>query len=399
MADEVGLLDEADALAVVVDDGHLAAFFQYLAALHQTQLVCIHDDTERSLGNDGQSALGVDEVVLLPCRDEGVDEAARQSGVTAHGDDCRHIADLADAQHALGRTDGVQVAHPVAHDDHMVSLFDELDQLVGHDAAAHLAALFHAVADAAVEGKAVRGHLGGLVAAAPLRHIQRLNGHVLSLPQGLGPASDADGDGEVHAGVEGADLVQHVVAALGELLQLALFHHSDVAATGHAAQKARAAAYHIFQHPVDAFQQAGALAVQHIAEHVVVAVHEEDQIARAAGLIFGLHFAEGRFLIQDKKGHALGLAGDGGAVSVPHAVGQIEQLAADLACLLQVEAGQHFLHPGDQKGFALHQTGAELGVVPQHRLPRKEGGGLAQRLFDFSKLPPQTQRATQLRTR
>ena len=127
--------------------------------------------------------------------------------------------------------------------------------------------------------------------------------------------------------------------------------------------------YHIFQHPVDAFQQAGALAVQHIAEHVVVAVHEEDQIARAAGLIFGLHFAEGRFLIQDKKGHALGLAGDGGAVSAPHAVGQIEQLAADLACLLQVEAGQHFLHPGDQKGFALHQTGAELGVVPQHRLP------------------------------
>ena len=201
---------------MVVDDSHLAAFFQYLAALHQTQLVCIHDDTERSLGNDGQSALGVDEVVLLPCRDEGVDEAARQGGVTAHGDDCRHIADLADAQHALGRADGVQVAHPVTHDDHMVSLFDELDQLVGHDAAAHLAALFHAVADTAVEGKAVRGHLGGLVAAAPLRHIQRLNGHVLSLPQGLGPASDADGDGEVHAGVEGADLVQHVVRLDGE---------------------------------------------------------------------------------------------------------------------------------------------------------------------------------------
>ena len=58
VADEVGLLDEADALAVVVDDGHLAAFFQYLAALHQTQLVCIHDDTERSLRNNRQSALG-----------------------------------------------------------------------------------------------------------------------------------------------------------------------------------------------------------------------------------------------------------------------------------------------------------------------------------------------------
>ena len=88
MADEVGLLDEADALAVVVDDGHLAAFFQYLAALHQTQLVCIHDDTERSLGNDGQSALGVDEVVLLPCRDEALMRlpakvASRRTAMTA----------------------------------------------------------------------------------------------------------------------------------------------------------------------------------------------------------------------------------------------------------------------------------------------------------------------------
>ena len=87
MADQRRVFDVAHALAVVVDDGHLAAFFQYLSALHQTQLVCIHDDTERSLGNDGQGAFGVDEVVLLPCRDEGVDEAARQGGVTAHGDE------------------------------------------------------------------------------------------------------------------------------------------------------------------------------------------------------------------------------------------------------------------------------------------------------------------------
>ena len=75
----------------------------------------------------------------------------------------------------------------------MVRFLDEFDQLVGHDAAAHLAALFHAVAHAAIEGKAVQRHLSGLIAAAALRHIQRLHGHILGFPQGLGPAADADG--------------------------------------------------------------------------------------------------------------------------------------------------------------------------------------------------------------
>ena len=210
----------------------------------------------------------------------------------------------------------------------MVGLLDKLDQLVGHDAAAHLAALLHAVADAAVESKAVRSHLRSLIAAAPLRHVQRLHGHILRLPQGLGPASDADGDGKVHAGVKGADLVQHVIAPLGELLQLALLHHGDIAAAGHPAQKAGAPADHILQHPVDALQQTGALAVQHIAEHIVVAVHEKDQIARAAGLVLGLHLPQGCLLVQYEEGHALRLAGDRGAVDAPRAVGQIQQLAA-----------------------------------------------------------------------
>ena len=135
-------------------------------------------------------------------------------------------------------------------------------------------------------------------------------------------------DGEVHAGVEGTDLIQHIVAALGILLQMALFHHGDIAAAGNAAQKACAPADHILQHPVDALQQAGALAVQHIAEHIVVAVHEKDQIARAAGLVLGLHLPQGCLLVQYEEGHALRLAGDRGAVDAPRAVGQIQQLAA-----------------------------------------------------------------------
>ena len=250
----------------------------------------------------------------------------------------------------------------------MVGLLDEFDQLIGHDAAADLAPLFNTVADAAVEGKAVRGHLGGLVAAAPLRHIQRLNGHVLRFPQGLCPAADADGDGEVHAGVEGADLIQHIVAALGILLQMALFHHGDIPAAGHSAQKAAAPADHLFQHPVDALQKAGTLAVQHIAENVVVAVHEEDHVAGAAGLVFSLHPAQRGLLVEDQQGHALALARHGGAVDAPHPVRQVELLAGLFPAELEVQPRQQLLRPAGQAVLAAQQPLAEFGVVPQHRL-------------------------------
>ena len=75
----------------------------------------------------------------------------------------------------------------------MVGLLDQLDQLVGHKAAAHLTALFHAVAHAAIEGKAVQRHLSSLIAAASLRHIQRVLGHILRFPQGTRAASDTNG--------------------------------------------------------------------------------------------------------------------------------------------------------------------------------------------------------------
>ena len=127
---------------------------------------------------------GVDEIVLLAGVLKGVDEAGSQGGLPLDRDDRGHIADLADAQHALRRADGVQVAHPVAHDDHMVGCLDELHQGLGHDAAANFAPLFHPMADAAVEGEAVGGHLGGLVAAAALGHVQSLDGHFLGRMEG-----------------------------------------------------------------------------------------------------------------------------------------------------------------------------------------------------------------------
>ena len=193
MADQIRVLDVAHTLAVVVDDSHLAAFFQDLLAFHKAHLVCIHHHAQGALGDDGQCVLRVDEVILLARPAQRVDQAARQRGVPLHGDHRRDVADLADAQHTLSRADSVQIAHAVAHDDHMVRFLDEFDQLVGHDAAAHLAALFYAMAHAAGKGKAVRRHLGGLITAAPLRHVQCLHGHVLRFPQGLGPTADADG--------------------------------------------------------------------------------------------------------------------------------------------------------------------------------------------------------------
>ena len=250
----------------------------------------------------------------------------------------------------------------------MVGLLDELDQLVGHDAAADLAPLFHAVADAAVESEAVRRHLGGLVAAAALRHIQRLHRHILRLPQGLGPAADADGDGQVHAGVEGADFIQHIIAALCVLLQMALFHHGDIPAAGHPAQKAGAPPDQILQHTVDALQQAGALAVQHIAEDIVVAIHQKDHVAGAAGLVLGLHPAQRGLFVEDQERDALALARHRGAVDAPHAISQVELLAVRRAAELQVQAGQQLLRPAGQTVFAAQQPLAERRVVPQHRL-------------------------------
>ena len=101
MADQIRVLDVAHTLAVVVDDSHLAAFFQDLLAFHKAHLVCIHHHAQGALGDDGQCVLRVDEVILLARPAQRVDQAARQRGVPLHGDHRRDVADLADAQYAL----------------------------------------------------------------------------------------------------------------------------------------------------------------------------------------------------------------------------------------------------------------------------------------------------------
>ena len=113
MTDQRRVFDVAHALAVVVDDSHLTAFFQNVLAFHKTHLICIHHDAQGALGDDGQGVLGVDEVILLPRLAQCIDQAGSQCSVPPDGDDRRHIADLTNAQHALGCADGIQIAHAV----------------------------------------------------------------------------------------------------------------------------------------------------------------------------------------------------------------------------------------------------------------------------------------------
>ena len=190
-------------------------------------------------------------------------------------------------------------------------------------------------------------------------------GHILRLPQGARAASDTNGHRKAHAGVQCADLIQHIVAAVGELLQLALLHHGDIAAAAaYPAQKAAAAPDHILQNTVDALQQTGALAVHQIPEHIIVAVQLEGKIPRTAGLILCLNAAQLGLLVQHQQGHAFGFAGHGGAVHAPVAVGKGQQLPLALAAQLQIQPGQQLLHPTGQHILPAQQAGAELAVVP-----------------------------------
>ena len=149
---------------------------------------------------------------------------------------------------------------------------------------------------------------------------------------------------------------------------MALFHHGDIAAAGNAAQKACAPADHILQHPVDALQQAGALTVQHIAEHIVVAVHQEHHVTRAAGLVLRFDPAQGGLLIEHEQRHALAAARHGTAVHIPHTVGQIELLPLRGAGLCGVQAGQQLLCPACKPVLAAQQRRTKAAVIPQHRL-------------------------------
>ena len=68
----------------------------------------------------------------------------------------------------------------MAHDDDAVAALDQVAQRIGDNAAADVAALLHAVGNAAVELKAVHGLDGGLVSAAAKGNVNALTGHLMA---------------------------------------------------------------------------------------------------------------------------------------------------------------------------------------------------------------------------
>ena len=166
--------------AVMVDDDDALASFVDLLAFQQSLLVGIDDDQQGVRRDDVQRLVRGDKVVSLTCFDKRFQQWPCQRGLAVNGNDGGHTAHLAHPQHTDRRADGIQVAHTVAHNDDAVAALDKVAQRVGDNAAADVAALLHAVGNAAVELKAVYGFYGGLVSAAAKGNVNTLAGHLMA---------------------------------------------------------------------------------------------------------------------------------------------------------------------------------------------------------------------------
>lgn len=120
----------------------------------------------------------------------------------------------------------------MSHNDYAVALANLVGQRVGNNPAAHMAALFHAVGNAAVKLKAVHRLDGGLVAAASQGDINALPGHFLAFKQRLAPVAQPDGDGDHTAGVQGTHLVQDIKTGFDHPAGVALLHHRNIPVVG-----------------------------------------------------------------------------------------------------------------------------------------------------------------------
>ena len=96
----------------------------------------------------------------------------------------------------------------------------------------------------------------------------------------------ADGKGEHSAGVQRTHFIQNIKAFFHHPADIPLFHHRNIAAVGHLAQETGRAADVFFQQGVDGLQLVRLLGVLHIVEQLVIAVHPNNQVSRAAGSVF-----------------------------------------------------------------------------------------------------------------
>ena len=386
VVEQDGVVDMPHRHAVMVDDHHPLAFFVDLLAFQQAFLVGVHDDQQRFGGDDLVGLLRLDEVVALARFIEQLDQLAGQRGAAAYRDDRGHAAHLADAQHADGRADGVQVAHAVAHDQHAVALADLVLQSVCNDAATHMAALFDAVGDAAEKFETVDGLDGGLIAAAAQRDIDALAGHVLALGQRFAAMAYADGNGQHTAGMQRADLVQDVEAVLDHAADVPLLHHRDVAAVGDPAQKPGGLADVLLQQAVDGLLLVGLLRILHVGKQLVVAVDDDDHVGRAAGgvLVQGI-FIEGIVHQIDDAG-AVGRGAGAGVSGKAESVGR-DVLAVGPGADRQIQPRQHLADGGHDGVLAGKHLLLKVCIIPQDRMPRQEqhrDGQLGQRILHLA---------------
>ena len=265
----------------------------------------------------------------------------------------------------------------MAHDDHAVRLTHQIHQGVGQDAALDPAALFHAAGHAAVKLESVGGLHRRLIAAAAQGHVQRLLGHLLAFFQAAAAPPHADGEGQLHPFVQGADLVQQIEAGGHDLLHVALFHHGDVAGDRHPAQKAVGAGKVLFQRAVERLHHMAALGVPQVGHQLLVAVHLDDEVGRAAGGVFGGGALQFGVVGQIQNGVAARAGGGKGGVAPAR---PLQVLAFFLGALTQVQAGQSPAHRLEEGVLPCQQPLAEGVVVPHHRLAAEQRRGQMQRL-------------------
>ena len=299
MVDQRRVVNVAHRHAVVVDDDDALALFVDLLAFQQALLVGIDDDQQRVRRDDVERLIGCDKVVALACIKKSLEQRPCERSLAVDGDDRGHIAHFADAQHADGGADGVEVTHAVPHDDNAVAALDEVAQRVGNNAAADVAALLDAVGDTAVELKAVNGLNGGLVTAAAQGNVDALACHLVAFLQGLSAVADADGQRGQPAGMQRTDLIEDVKAFRQHPADVTLLHHCDVAAD--LAQKAGAAPDVFLQQAVDSLQLLGLLTVLHIVKQLVIAVDDDDETSRAALVVLVERFFIKRIIDEIHK--------------------------------------------------------------------------------------------------
>ena len=301
MVDQRRVVDVAHRHAVMVDDDDALALFVDLLAFQQALLVGIDDDQQRIRRDDVERLIGCDKVVALACIKKSLEQRPGERSLAVDGDDRGHFAHFADAQHADGGADGVEVTHAVPHDDNAVAALDEVAQRIGNNAAADVAALLDAVGDTTVELKAVNGLNGGLVAAAAQGNVDALACHLVAFLQGLSAVADTDGQRGQPAGMQRTDLIEDVKALRQHPADVTLLHHCDVSAVRDLAQKAGAAPDVFLQQAVDGLQLLGLLTVLHIVKQLVIAVDDDDETGRAALVVLVERFFIKRIIDEIHK--------------------------------------------------------------------------------------------------